>query len=57
MAVRELKLIIPARLWDKLNELEERAGIRKEDIVARALINIVEGVRCPRCGEVVREFE
>jgi hypothetical protein len=57
VAVRELRLIIPSRLWDKLNDLELRTGVRKEDIVARALVNIVEGVTCPRCGEVIREFE
>jgi hypothetical protein len=51
-----LRLIIPSRLWEKLDELEKRTGVRKEDILARALIVIVEGVRCPKCGEVVYEF-
>jgi hypothetical protein len=40
-----------------LEGLEKSTGVRKEDIVARALVNIVEGVRCPNCGQVIREFE
>jgi hypothetical protein len=57
LGARELRLVIPARLWEKLEGLEKSTGVRKEDIVARALVNIVEGVRCPNCGQVIREFE
>jgi hypothetical protein len=56
LGARELRLIIPSRLWEKLDELEKRTGVRKEDILARAIVVIVEGVRCPKCGEVVYEF-
>jgi hypothetical protein len=56
VAARKLEIVIPERLWEKLSEIEAKAGIRKEDIFMRAVVNIVEGFRCPRCGIVVREF-
>ena len=56
MGARELRVVIPARLWEKLEEEERRAGIRKEDILMRAVVNIIEGVRCPRCGHEFKEF-
>ena len=48
---------MPARLWEKLSDFEAKTGVRKEDILMRAVINIIEGVRCPKCGSVFREFE
>jgi len=57
LAGRKLELVIPARLWDKLNEFEQRTGIKKEDLFARTLINLIEGFRCSHCGSVIREFE
>jgi len=56
LGARELRVVIPARLWEKLEEEERRAGIRKEDILMRAVVNIIEGVRCPRCGHEFKEF-
>jgi len=50
-------LVIPVRLWEKLDEFESRTGIKKEDLFARALVKLVEGWSCPNCGSVVREFE
>jgi hypothetical protein len=49
--------VIPAKLWEKLEQTEQKTGIRKEDILMRAVINIVEGVKCPRCGLTFKEFE
>jgi hypothetical protein len=49
-------VVIPARLCEKLEQVEQEIGIRKEDILMRAVVNIVEGVRCPACGKVFREF-
>jgi hypothetical protein len=57
MAVRRLEIIIPGRLWEKLEELERVTGVRKEDIFLRAAIVILEGARCPKCGTIIREFE
>jgi hypothetical protein len=57
VAVRKLEVMVPGRLWDRLEELERRTNIRKEDIFLRAVINLLDGVRCPKCGTVIREFE
>jgi len=57
LAARKLELVIPVRLWEKLDEFESRTGIKKEDLFARALVKLVEGWSCPNCGSVVREFE
>jgi hypothetical protein len=57
MAVRKLEIIIPGRLWDKLEELEAKTNIRKEDIFLRAVVDIIEGIRCPKCGTVIKQFE
>ena len=57
MAARSFNLVIPSRLWEKLDELEAKTGIRKEDLFARALIILVEGLRCPKCGYAIKEFE
>jgi transposase len=57
MAVRKLEIIIPGRLWEKLEELEAKTNVRKEDIFLRVVVDIIEGVRCPKCGTVIKEFE
>ncbi|MCL7388573.1 MAG: hypothetical protein LZ173_01350 [Thaumarchaeota archaeon] len=57
MAVRKLEIIVPGRLWEKLEELEAKTNIRKEDIFLRVAVDIIEGVRCPKCGTVIKEFE
>jgi len=57
LAARKLDLVIPARLWEKLDEFESKTGIKKEDLFARALVKLVEGWRCPTCGSIVKEFE
>jgi hypothetical protein len=54
--VRKLEIVIPARLWERLEQTEQRTGVRKEDILMRAVVNIIEGVRCPACGNVFKEF-
>jgi len=40
-----LVLLVPDRLWELLEEVERSTGIRKEDLVARALIRVVEEFR------------
>ena len=57
MVVRKLEIIVPSRIWEKLEELERRTNIRKEDIFMRVVINLLDGVRCPRCGNIIKEFE
>jgi uncharacterized OB-fold protein len=57
VAVRRVELLIPGRLWEKLEELERVTGIRKEDIFLRVAVDILEGARCPKCGTVIKPFE
>ena len=40
--VVELKIIVPKKLYDKLEELEKKYSISKEDIVLRALVKVLE---------------
>jgi len=56
LAARKLEVIVPARLWDKMDVLERETGIRKQDMLMKAIVNIIEGVRCPKCGTVFKEF-
>ena len=57
MAARNLNLVIPSKLWEKLDELEAKTGVKKEDLFARALVKLVEGWMCPNCKTIVKEFE
>jgi hypothetical protein len=29
----KLEIVVPIRVWEKLNEMEQRTGVRKEDIL------------------------
>jgi len=53
----KLEVVIPLRVWERLNEVEQKTGIRKEDILMSAVVKVIEGFQCPQCGTVVRVFE
>ena len=38
----EIKILVPKKIYDKLEELEKRKGVSKEDIILRALERIIE---------------
>lgn len=40
--MKELRILIPEKLYEKLDKIEKEIGIRKEDIFLRTLIKIVE---------------
>jgi len=42
MMVNRLELVIPPRIWERLVRIERKAGIRKEDLVMRALVRVIE---------------
>jgi len=42
MGARKLELVIPARVWDKLSEVESKTGISKEGLLMRALVKVIE---------------
>jgi len=37
-----LEIIIPARIWEKMERIEKRTGIRKEDLLMRSLVKVLE---------------
>lgn len=57
MGVRGVDLLVPAKLWEKLNEFEGKTGVKKEDIIMKAIVDIIEGVKCPHCGNTIKVFE
>ena len=42
MAVRRLEIVIPSQIWDKLEKVERKTGITKEDLLMRALVKVIE---------------
>jgi len=42
LAVREIKILIPAPIWDKLEVIERKIGMTKEDLIMRAIVKIIE---------------
>ncbi len=38
----EIRIVVPARLYDKLEEIEKKLGVTKEDIILRAITKIIE---------------
>jgi len=42
MGARKLEIIIPSRIWDRLENVERKTGITKEDILMRAVIKVIE---------------
>lgn len=42
MAVRRLEIVIPSQIWDKLEKIERKTGITKEDLVMRGLVKVME---------------
>jgi len=39
--VVEMKILIPRRVYDKLEAIEGKVGIRKEDLVLKALVDLI----------------
>jgi len=42
MAARKLEIIIPNKVWQKLDNIEKKQGIKKEDLLMRALVKVIE---------------
>jgi len=42
---QRLELVIPARLYRMLEDCERKSGIKKEDLLMRALVKVVEEFR------------
>jgi len=42
MGAKKLEIIIPGRIWQRLDKCEKKTGIKKEDLLMRALIKVIE---------------
>jgi len=42
LSTRKLEIIVPSRIWEKLDEIEKKKGIAKEDILMRAVVKVIE---------------
>jgi hypothetical protein len=42
LSAHKLEVIIPSRIWEQLEKIEQKAGIRKEDVLMRAVIKVIE---------------
>jgi hypothetical protein len=42
MGARKLEIIIPPKIWEQLENIERKKGIRKEDILMRAVVKVIE---------------
>jgi len=42
VAPRKLEIVVPARIWERLERVEAKTGIKKEDILMRALVKVIE---------------
>jgi len=42
MATRDIRIIIPVTVWEKLDKIERKTGVTKEDLIMRAIVRIIE---------------
>jgi len=40
--MKEIRIVVPDRVWELLEKIEKEQKIRKEDIVLRAIIRVLE---------------
>jgi len=43
--MKKLEILIPKKVYNELERIEREKGIRKEDIVLKAIINVLESYR------------
>jgi hypothetical protein len=42
MGARKLEIVVPAKIWEMLEKVEQKAGVTKEDILMRAVVKVIE---------------
>ena len=42
MASRKLEFVVPATLIERLEKVAAKSGLRKEDLIMRALVKVIE---------------
>jgi hypothetical protein len=42
LAVRKLEVVVPSRVYELLEKCEQKSGVKKEDLLMRAVIKVLE---------------
>jgi len=42
MPSHKLEIVVPAKLWERMEDIEQKRGIRKEDLLMMALVRLIE---------------
>jgi len=42
VSARKLEIVVPSRIWERLEKAERKTGVKKEDILMRAVIKVIE---------------
>jgi hypothetical protein len=42
VGARKLEIVVPSRIWELLEKCEQKSGIKKEDLLMRSLIKVIE---------------
>jgi len=42
VSARKLEIVVPSRIWERLERVEAKTGIKKEDILMRAVVKVIE---------------
>jgi len=42
VSARKLEIVVPSRIWERLERVEAKTGIRKTDLIMRAIIRVLE---------------
>jgi hypothetical protein len=42
MSAKKIEIVVPGRLFELLEQCERKSGARKEDLLMRALIKVIE---------------
>lgn len=42
MSARKLEIVVPDKVWKLLEKCEQKSGIRKEDLLMRSLVKVLE---------------
>jgi len=42
VAARKIEIIVPVTLWEKLKDCEAKKGVKMGDLIARAIVKVIE---------------
>lgn len=38
----KLEIVVPEKIWRKLDEIEKKKGVTKEDLLMRTIVKVIE---------------